>query len=91
MGHDLDVHRFFPSSHEWNNPHLRFFTHSGIVQFLNVSGFNVLEDRSSRFWSFPKQAVLERLRLRPILSFAAKRRPSLFCGGFFLIAEKRAQ
>jgi SAM-dependent methyltransferase len=90
LGHDLDVHRFFPECREWNNPHLRFFTHRGIKQLLQVARFKVLEDRSSRFCSFPKQSTLEKLHLQAIPRFLARIWPSLFAGGFFLIAEKLA-
>jgi len=51
FGQDLDVHRFFPECREWNNPHLRFFTHRGINQLLQATGFTVLEDRSGSFCS----------------------------------------
>jgi SAM-dependent methyltransferase len=88
MGHDLDVHKFFPHNHEWDNPHLRFFTHRGIRQFLRAAGFAVVEDRSERFWSFPKQSILQRIGFGSVLRLLARARPSLFAGGFLLIAEK---
>jgi SAM-dependent methyltransferase len=89
FGHDLDVHRFFPQCHEWDNPHLRFFTYRGINRLLRVSGFRVLEDRSSRFCSLPKQSIFNKLQLQSISRSLARLRPSLFAGGFFLIVEKR--
>ena len=90
FGQDLDVHRFFPECREWNNPHLRFFTHRGIRQLLEVAGFSLLEDRSHRFCSLPKQSLLEKLQLQSLSRCIARIRPSLFAGGFFLIAQKRA-
>lgn len=90
FGQDLDVHRFFPECREWNNPHLRFFTHRGIRQLLEVAGFSLLEDRSDRFCSLPKQLFLEELQLQSLSRRIARIRPSLFAGGFFLIAQKRA-
>lgn len=89
LGHDLDVHRFFPEKQEWNNPHLRFFTYRGIQQMLMNTGFETVEDRSARFPSVPGQAVLERIGLRRLSCFLSFCRPSFFAGGFFLIAEKR--
>jgi methionine biosynthesis protein MetW len=88
LGHDLDVHNFFPESHEWDNPHLRFFTHSGIRQLLPAAGFGIAEDRSTRFWSFPKGRILERMGLRPVLRSLAALNPGLFTGGFLIIGQK---
>jgi SAM-dependent methyltransferase len=88
LGHDLDVHDFFPESHEWDNPHLRFFTHSGIRQLLRVAGFGIAEDRSARFWSFPKGRILERMGLRPVLRSLALLNPGLFARGFLIIGQK---
>src|SRR5712664_396978 len=49
LGHNLDVHKFFPESHDWDNPHLRFFTHAGIIQMVEASGLQLVEDRSGHF------------------------------------------
>lgn len=88
-GHDLDVHNFFPETHEWDNPHLRFFTHGGIKQLLRTAGFRVVEDRSARFWSFPKARILELMGFGPVLRRLAQFRPALFTSGFFVIAERQ--
>jgi methionine biosynthesis protein MetW len=89
FGHDLDVHNFFPESHEWDNPHLRFFTHGGISQLLRAAGFGIVEDRSAHFWSFPKGRFLERMGLRPVLRRLALLNPGLFAGGFLIIGKKQ--
>jgi methionine biosynthesis protein MetW len=89
LGHDLDVHNFFPESHEWDNPHLRFFTHGGIRQLLLVTGFAIVEDRSARFWSFPKGRFLERIGLRPILRSLGLVKPALFARGFLVIGQRQ--
>lgn len=88
VGHDLDVHNFFPENHEWDNPHLRFFTHGGIKQLLRTTGFKLVEDRSARFWSFPKGRILERMGFGPVLRELAMVRPGLFARGLFLVGEK---
>ncbi len=88
-GHDLDVHNFFPGSHEWDNPHVRFFTHRGIKQLLNAAGFRMIEDRSPRFWSFPKGRILKRVGLKAVLQALALHRPSVFAAGFLLVGEKQ--
>src|SRR5256885_14362500 len=82
LGHDLDVHNFFPESHEWDNPHLRFFTHNGIKELLRAAGFGMVEDRSAGFWSFPKGRFLERMGLRSVLLSLALLNPGLFAPGF---------
>lgn len=88
MGHNLDVHKFFPGSDDWDNPHLRFFTHAGIRRMVAASGFQLVQDRSGHFCSFPKQRVFQVAGLNPVLRYLAEKKPSLFAGGFFLIMEK---
>ena len=88
LGHDIDVHRFFPSNCEWDNPHLRFFTRNGIGGLLNASGFKIVEDRSEICWSFPCRALFEKWGGGPAIRVLARKWPNLFAGGFFLIAEK---
>jgi len=88
FGSGLDVHKFFPASHDWDNPHLRFFTYRGIHQMVEAAGFKVLEDRSRNFCLFPKQDVFQRLGLGWAARRIAQRRPSAFAAGFFLIVQK---
>ena len=82
-GSGMDVHRFFPAAHDWDNPHVRFFTYRGIRELLDAGGFRVIDDRSASHSSF---AALERfpaLRRRAV-TFA----PSLLAAGFFIIAQR---
>jgi len=88
LGHNLDVHKFFPESHDWDNPHLRFFTHAGILQMVEASGFRLVEDRSGHFCSFPKRDLLQPMGFGFALHYLARKKPSMFAGGFFLIVEK---
>jgi SAM-dependent methyltransferase len=88
MGHNLDVHKFFPESDDWDNPHLRFFTHDGIKRMVAASGFQLVQDRSGHFCAFPKRRLFQAAGLNPVLRYLAEKKPSLFAGGFFLIIEK---
>jgi SAM-dependent methyltransferase len=88
FGSGLDVHGFFPEAHEWDNPHLRFFTQSGIKQLIVSSGFELLDDRSSRFIAFPKHTLFERAGLGFIPRVFTRANPNLFASGFFLIIQK---
>jgi SAM-dependent methyltransferase len=90
-GHGLDVHGFFPANNDWDNPHLRFFTHRGIRQLVEISGFDVLEDRSTETVAFPKRALMERAGLGLIIKRLARGYPSLFAAGFFLIIGKKRE
>lgn len=83
LGHNLDVHNFFPECHEWDNPHLRFFTHRGITQMIQAAGFEVLEDRSPRIWS-----SFEGVQFASLQQFLARKSPALFAPGFFLIIKR---
>jgi SAM-dependent methyltransferase len=88
FGHDLDVHGFFPEHGEWDNPHLRFFTHRGIIRLVHAAGFSLLEDRSGRVHPRSKRGMFEHLGLGRIKRFLAESYPSMFAAGFFLIIEK---
>jgi SAM-dependent methyltransferase len=89
-GHSLDVHRFFPDSHDWDNPHLRFFTHRGIKQMVAAAGFKLVDDRSWKFHAFPKKRFFESIGLTFLLRHLAVKYPPAFAAGFFLIIEKTA-
>jgi SAM-dependent methyltransferase len=88
FGSGLDVHGFFPEAHEWDNPHLRFFTQSGIKQLVVSSGFELLDDRSNRFIAFPMHTLFERVGLGFIPRVFARANPNLFASGFFFIIQK---
>jgi SAM-dependent methyltransferase len=88
LGSGLDVHGFFPDSHDWDNPHLRFFTYRGIHQMVEAAGFKIVEDRSRHFCNFPKQDVFRRLGLGWFTRCIAQQSASAFAGGFFLIIQK---
>ncbi len=88
LGSSLDVHRYFPTSHDWDNPHVRFFTHRGIRKMSESAGFKIIEDRSKHFCSLPKQAIFQKLGLGWAARRVAQQRPSAFAEGFFLIIQK---
>jgi SAM-dependent methyltransferase len=89
LGHNLDVHSFFPDNNDWDNPHLRFFTHRGMRQMIEAAGFMILEDRSGHFCGVPKQDILQRLGLNGVIGKLATRHPGAFAAGFFLVIQKR--
>jgi SAM-dependent methyltransferase len=89
FGRNLDVHGFFPTSHDWDNPHLRFFTHRGLLQMVEAADLTVVEDRSKHFCSFPKQNVFDQMGLGLVVRRFAQLRPSVFAAGFFLIVQKQ--
>jgi len=88
FGHNLDVCGFFPGSHDWDNPHLRFFTYRGICEMARASGFKIVENRSEHSPAFPRLTILQKLGLDWAVERCARLRPSLFAAGFFLILEK---
>jgi methionine biosynthesis protein MetW len=88
MGSGLDVHNFFPDSDDWNNPHLRFFTFSGYRRLIDKSGFKIIDDRSSQFSTVPLSKYIRRLGLHQFINSLAKKQPSLFSGGFFVVIQK---
>ena len=53
LGRSLDTHDYFPDHDQWDNPHLRFFTHDGFHRFVRLGGFQVIDDRSAQITAFP--------------------------------------
>lgn len=85
FGSDLDVHRFFPDSHEWDNPHIRFFTYRGFRNMLMIAGLGIVDDRSTHFPSIP---LVSKYRfIQGLVRHIARMAPSLFTGGFFVLAQ----
>lgn len=88
FGSGLDVHKFFPESNDWNNPHLRFFTHRGIIELVKMSGFNLVEDRTKNFGSGSLFSVLNWWGLGQLSKSIIKTWPALLGAGFFLVVSK---
>ena len=88
LGSDLDVHSFFPGYNEWDNPHIRFFTYNGIKNLLSEAGYNILEDFSFEYPQIPMGKVLRRCGLLGFFGGMVKLKPSLFAGGFFILAGR---
>jgi SAM-dependent methyltransferase len=88
FGHGLDVHRYFPDSDDWNNPHLRFFTPGGLRRLMEGCGLRIAEDRSYRISSLPRVRLLRRLGLRRLVEAVGWSSPALFASGFWLVVER---
>ncbi len=88
MGRSLDTHSYFPDHDEWDNPHIRFFTHDGFARLVEKSGLRVIEDRSPLITSFPLQNRFAPNRLKNLRLNVAKRFPALFVAGHFLVTQK---
>jgi 2-polyprenyl-3-methyl-5-hydroxy-6-metoxy-1,4-benzoquinol methylase len=82
FGSGLDVHNYFPESEEWNNPHVRFFTHGGILKMFQRSGFNVVEDVGINF------STLNRLKFKWLSKSIYDTNPALFAAALFFVIEK---
>lgn len=87
FGKDMDAPRFFPESDVWNYPHIRFFKASSLKHTLQLGGFSVIEDLSAHFPAVP---VLRKIPpLQGLCRSLGSSWPDLFCGGFFLVLQKR--
>jgi len=86
FGSGIDSEKFFPDSQEWNYPHKRFFTHSGIKNLLETCGYELKKDHSIELLRSP------RLRFIPkgILEWFWRQLPiDLAARGFFLELTKK--
>ena len=86
-GGTLDTHGYFPDHDQWDNPHIRFFTHDGFLRLVARCGLEVVDDRSSKITSFPFQARMKG-RFGALRSRIAARYPALFSAGYFLVVRK---
>jgi SAM-dependent methyltransferase len=90
-GSGADSVKFFPNHPDWENPHVRFFRHSSILQLMARSGFRIEADWTGKFPSIPiirRWPVVQRSKFA---KFLAQRFPELFAGGFFIVARKEAR
>jgi SAM-dependent methyltransferase len=87
LGAGIHWNRFFPGSHDWDNPHIRFFTPGSIRELLASTGFRPIRDLSPIAPAVPMSHQLRQLHWHGLINWLAKRNPGLFCGGFFLLAE----
>jgi hypothetical protein len=90
MGRGIHWNNFFPDSQDWNNPHIRFFTHQSINELLDVSGFDLVSDLSDMSPAVPMLQQMKKMGLSHLASWLARTKPSLFAGGFFLLAQRRS-
>ena len=88
LGAGIHWNRFFPDSHDWDNPHIRFFTPGSIRELLASTDFRLISDLSPVAPAVPMSHQLRQLRLTGLIDWLARRNPGLFCGGFFLLAER---
>lgn len=88
LGAGIHWNRFFPDSNDWNNPHIRFFTPGSIRELLTSTGFRLIQDLSPIAPAVPMSHQMRQLHLHGLIDWLAKHHPGLFCGGFFLLAER---
>lgn len=88
LGAGIHWNQFFPDKNDWDNPHIRFFTRQSIGQLLSACGFQILRDLSPEVPAVPMSSQLTQLRLDRLIGWLALHNPNIFCGGFFLLAER---
>ena len=74
LGKGITKKRWFQNSKEWNYPHVRFYTRSGVKELMREKKFEILKDLSF-LSSYYGITLLGRLL------------PQLFCGGIIFIAR----
>jgi len=84
---NVDTHNYFPDAKEWNRPHIRFFTYSGIKELLQMHGFEIVKNYSSFFAHFSVIGKIPGCRL--IGKWLADKFPSQFSQGITLLARKK--
>lgn len=84
---EIDTQKYFPKANQWDLPHLRFFTKSGIVKMLNKCGFEIIKDYSEYFaTSIP---ILTNIKLvRGLEKYMAKRSSTHFSCAFTFLIKK---
>lgn len=88
LGSGIDSHRFFPDYQDWNYPHVRLFQHQTIRSLIELTGFKIIEDRSSFFPCIPGKWFARGAKMLSLDAALSRTKPDLFAGGFFLTARK---
>ena len=83
---DIDTFHYFPESKRWNFPHIRFFTHSSLLELLEQKGFRIVLDLSYHFPAIPYGKYL--IPIPTVRNWIIKKYPSQFLTGFTLLSEK---
>jgi SAM-dependent methyltransferase len=84
FGSGMDNCNFFPDVNEWENPHIRFYTHKGIKDLFISNGYAIKYDYSRELLD-----IITRNRFKRFLNgFLSKVSIQLFCPGFFILFEK---
>ncbi|PRM87877.1 hypothetical protein CJ671_09650 [Aliarcobacter cryaerophilus] len=80
---NIDTFNYFPDSKRWNFPHLRFFTHSSLIEMVELYDFDFVLDLSYHF------AVAPFGRMIPFKRSLAKNNPNNFSEAFTFLVKKR--
>jgi len=85
---NMDTQSYFPDANDWNFPHIRFFSFSGLVEGLEQAGFEIIGNYSfhfarvfSNFHRFPF--------MKNIFVKLACWSPDNFSAGFSLLLTKK--
>ena len=65
---NIDPYNFFPSSNNWNNPHIRFFTYKDMISLFAKNQFKLVKNLSHNFSSLPYYPG----RIRHLIPFKEK-------------------
>ncbi|MDC0253325.1 class I SAM-dependent methyltransferase [Bacteriovoracales bacterium] len=84
---DLDTQKFFIDRKEWENPHIKYFTHKGFLEMIHSCSLEKVEDFSSEFFYSAPYFVssMKKIKIDKVLM---KLSPTLFTTGFTILAKK---
>lgn len=87
FSNDIDTQGYYPESEEWNFPHVRFYTFSGLTRLMKNSGFKIIYNLTENF-----AFVMPLFRSLPFGTefsrFLARRYPDNFSIGFTFLMGK---
>lgn len=85
---NIDTQHYFPDANDWNFPHIRFFSFSGLVKGLEKAGFEMIGNYSFHFARL--SSVCHRLPfLKNIFNKLVCWSPDNFSAAFTILLKKR--
>jgi SAM-dependent methyltransferase len=85
---DIDTYHFYPDSHAWDFPHIRFYTHEDFFQMCENAGFATDKDLSL-FFAVQAPKIWRTKPYQWLMARLHERFPSSFVMGFTALLRAR--
>lgn len=82
---NIDSFGFFPNSHRWDFPHIRFFNKADLIMLIESHGLKAVSGLSHHFPAFPR---VGRLMTKSMKRYLSSLNPDAFAEAFVWLFKK---